>query len=166
MAFASKYRHELAGLVLADTRHNADNEEGKSRRLKSAAKAEQEGVLKILEDMIPSLLTPETISGNPSLAEKVKSIALGNCPQGVAAAQRGMAQRVDSSKVLSNLKCPVLIMVGRDDVLSPVEVAESMSSLISDCSLNVLEKAGHLSNIEQPDVFNDVLIEFIKTHVE
>lgn len=61
------------------------------------------------------------------------------------------------------LSVPCLILVGRDDVYTPVAEAESMRSLAAHAVLAVIEGAGHLPGVEQPEAFNRALLEFLAT---
>ncbi len=83
-------------------------------------------------------------------------------PEAIAAAQRGMAERLDSTDLLSTISCPTLIIVGSDDALTPPGEAEKMHSQIAASTLAVINEAGHLPNLEQPDEFNRVVADFLK----
>jgi len=84
-----------------------------------------------------------------------------NAPAGIGGAQRGMAARPDSTEALSGMRFPALIIVGEEDTLTPVGEAERLREHIPGASLQVIEKAGHLSNLEQPLKFNTALTEFV-----
>jgi 3-oxoadipate enol-lactonase len=83
-------------------------------------------------------------------------------PQGAAAAQRGMAVRRNYSEDLSDIEAPTLIIVGREDPIRPVADAEFMHERIRDSHLEIIEDAAHMTNMEQPEVFNRVLLEFLR----
>lgn len=163
LAFYRTYPHAVRALVLADTRAGADTHEARERRLNSARKAEREGSRAIGEDMVPLLLGRTTLESRPSVVERVRTMIEANSPQGIAGAQRGMAERRDSSDVLPGIDFPVLIIVGTEDTLTPVAEAESLRSGIRGSRLRTIESAGHLSNIERPEEFNAVLTEFIES---
>jgi pimeloyl-ACP methyl ester carboxylesterase len=162
LAFYRDYPESVVALVLADTRASADSQEARERRLKSAAKAEAEGSKAIAEDMIPLLLGSTTLKSRPGIAERVRAMIEANSPIGIAGAQRGMAERRDSTYMLSSMDLPVLIIVGSEDKLTPVAEAEGLRNNISNARLRVIESAGHLSNIENPDEFNTALAEFFE----
>jgi pimeloyl-ACP methyl ester carboxylesterase len=127
----------------------------------SALKAEREGSRAIGEDMIPLLLGRTTLETRPSVVERVRTMIEGNSPQGIAAAQRAMAERRDSTNMLSVIDIPALIVVGSEDTLTPVAEAERMCGGIRGAHLRTIDNAGHLSNLEQPEEFNAALIDFI-----
>jgi pimeloyl-ACP methyl ester carboxylesterase len=163
LALYRNYPEIFRALVLADTRASGDTNEARERRLKSAEKAEVDGSKAIAWDMVPLLLGRSTLDNRPSVVQRVQAMIESNTPQGIAGAQRGMAERRDSTYILGGIDFPVLIVVGSEDTLTPVAEAESLRNGIPGARLRVIEGAGHLSNMEQPDQFNTTLIEFIET---
>ena len=161
LAFYRNYPDAVRAMVLADTRASADTHEARRRRINSAEKAEKEGSRAIAADMVPLLLGHTTIETRPSIVERVREMIHANSPEGIAAAQRGMSIRRDSTYILPGIDAPVLIIVGSEDELTPPEEAESLRSGITGARLRVVANAGHLSNLEQPDHFNSELIDFI-----
>jgi pimeloyl-ACP methyl ester carboxylesterase len=161
MSFYRNFPYAVIGLVLADTRAAADNAEGRERRLKSAERAEQEGIEAIVDDMVPLLLSQSAIEHRHDLLDRVRQIAIENRPEGLAAAQRGMAARPDSNEVLAHANCPTLVIVGEDDRLSTPEESSGWQQQMPNSRLAVIKAAGHLSNIEQPEAFNSALADFI-----
>ena len=85
-------------------------------------------------------------------------------PQGAAAAHRGRAERRDHQSILPTIRVPALIVVGEEDYFTPTPIARIMSDNIPGAQLNVIPKAGHLPNMETPEVFNDVLHAFLQQH--
>jgi 3-oxoadipate enol-lactonase len=163
LALYRNYPETFRALVLADTRASADTNEARERRLKSAERAELDGSKAIARDMVPLLLGRSTLENRPSVVQSVQAMIESNTAQGIAGAQRGMAERRDSTYILGCIDFPVLIVVGSEDTLTPVAEAESLRNGIPGARLRVIEGAGHLSNMEQPDQFNTTLIEFIET---
>lgn len=161
LAFCSLFPEALAGLVLADTRADTDADEARERRLRSASWAETQGIDSLIEDAIPVLLGERSRAANPGLIQQVRRIAKKTSPSGYANAQRAMAERQDSTPFLVNINCPVLVITGQDDVLTPPSVGEEMSRRFPDSRFELIEGAGHLSNLERPDQFNAALWSFI-----
>lgn len=163
LAFYRDYPDAVLALVLADTRASADTIEARERRMKSANKAEAEGPAAIANDMIPLLLGSTTREKRPDLIERVRSMIEANTAVGIAGAQRGMAERLDSSEILSTINFPTLTLVGDQDALTPVAEAEVLRAGIRGARLRVISGAGHLSNMENSGEFNAALIEFIES---
>ena len=161
LAFYREYPDAVRALVLADTRASGDTHAARERRLQSADKAERQGAAAIADDMVPLLLGKTTQQTRPDIAARVRQMIVDNSPQGIAAAQRGMAARRDSTYMLAAVDFPTLILVGAEDQLTPVGEAEAMRDGIRGARLQVIEGAGHLSNIERPREFNAALREFL-----
>ena len=149
-------------LVLADTRPGDDNEEAKANREVQAQKALQEGMAGIADAMLPKLLSPKTVARNPSVVAHVRDMILKTSPEGAAAALRGMAQRRNQTSFLTRVVTPALIVVGREDMITPLPDAELMHKEIGGSRLVVIEDAGHVSNLEQPERFNQALAKFLR----
>jgi 3-oxoadipate enol-lactonase len=162
LAFYKQFRSRVRALVLADTRAQADTEEAKQTRAQQAEKALAEGMAGIADAMLPKLLTPETVSKHPEVVKRVRDMMLKTKPQGAAAALRGMAEREDQTELLAKISVPTLILVGSDDTLTPVADSQKMHEAIAGSRLVVLEKAAHVSNLEQTAQFNQALLDFLK----
>lgn len=163
LAFYRNYPDAVRALVLADTRASADSPEARARRRQSAEKAEREGARAIADDMIPLLLGRSTLESRPEIQARVRAMIEGNSAHGIAAAQRGMAARHDSTYMLVAMDFPTLILVGAEDTLTRVAESESLRDGIHQAELQVIAGAGHLSNLEQPQAFNAALRQFIQS---
>jgi 3-oxoadipate enol-lactonase len=161
LAFHQLFPSRVEKLLLADTRAQADTEEQKKVREEQAQKIPAEGMAGIVDAMLPKLLAPDTVSKRPEVVKRVRDMMLQTKPEGAAAALRGMAQREDQTERLSQIDVPTLIVVGREDAITPVADSEKMHQAIANSKLIVIENAGHVSNIEQPEQFNRAMIEFL-----
>jgi len=163
LAFVKQFPSRVKALVLADTRPQADTEEGKQTRVQQAEKALAEGVAGIADAMLPKLLTPETVSKRPEVVKRVRDMMLKTKPQGAASALLGMAEREDQSEFISTIDVPTMIVVGREDAITPLADSEMMHAKIQNSRLVVLDNAGHVSNLEQTEQFNDALMTFLES---
>ena len=161
LAFYKQFPSRVRALVLADTRAQADTEDAKQTREQQAKKALDEGMAGIADSMLPKLLTPETVSKHPEIVKRVRDMMLKTKPEGAAAALRGMAERDDQTDLLAKVAVPSLILVGAEDAITPVADSEKMHQGIAGSRLVVLENAGHVSNLERTEQFNDALVGFL-----
>lgn len=145
------------GLALCDTKAGADTDEGKAGREKFARAAIEKGLGWVADEMIPKLLRPEPEAAN---VKEVRGLVTGGTPAGVAAAQRAMAGRPDSTATLAAMTCPVLVVVGEQDGLTPPAEAEKMAGAAQRAKLVRIPGAGHLPCIENPEPFNQALVGF------
>lgn len=160
-AFYRKYPRYVKGLVLAHTRAPADTDEGKQARFEMAQVAYKQGAGAIADIMIPKLLSPATIQARPELVQRVRAMIEGNQISGIAGDLMAMAERADSVPLLEQMTCPVQIIVGELDIPTPPSDAELMADRVPNGRLAVIPGAAHLSNLEQPDLFNETVRTFV-----
>ena len=161
LAFYKQFPSRVRALILADTRPQADTEEGKQTRFQQAEKALSEGMAGIADSMLPKLLTPETVSKHPEIVKRVRDMMLRTKPEGAAGALLGMAEREDQTPLLSRITCPTLILVGSEDPITPVPDSEKMHREIAGSRLVVIDSASHVSNLERVEEFNEELVRFL-----
>lgn len=160
--FFRKFPGRVRALVLADTRPQADTEEGRRAREENARRALSEGMAPIVESMLPKLLLASTRERGGEVLERVRAMMLGTRPEGAAAALRAMALRRDQTELLPTINVPTLILVGSEDSITPPADAEAMRAKIEGSRSVVVEGAGHLSNVEQAEQFDRALAEFLR----
>jgi pimeloyl-ACP methyl ester carboxylesterase len=163
LAFYRRHRERVAGLVLAATRAGADSPEGKANRDKAIALAQEKGPQAVAESMLPKMLAAQAYASSAALVEKVEVIMRSASLEGVVGALSGMRDRPDSTSLLGQIDVPCLILHGTEDQLIPVKDAESMHAAIAGSRLEVLPGAGHMLNLEQPDLFNQHILALIQS---
>ncbi len=162
LAFHRLFSSRVRALVLADTRAQGDSEENRKTRAVMAEKALSEGMEGIADAMLPKLFAPETVAQRPEIVKRVREMMVQTPPEGAAAALAGMAERRDQRPFLARIAVPTLIIVGRQDAITPLEDSEAMQNAIGGSELKVLEGAGHVSNLERPEEFNEALLKFLR----
>jgi len=163
LAFWRKYAERVRGLILVDTRAGADAPAARQARLDTAEQLRQHGqVAHVVEPMLARLLAESTRQSRPDLVESVHAMMLRQRPNGIIGAQLGMAERPDSTPTLPTIPVPTLVVFGAEDVITPAETEGlSVAETIRGASLVVIPYAGQLSNLEQPEVFNAAVREFL-----
>ena len=159
--FVHLFPTRARALILAGTRAPADNEQERQTRLQQLEQMLAKGMGGVAEASLPKLLAPRTHAEKPEVVALLREMILCADPLGAAAAQRGMAARRDYSEDLAGINVPTLVIVGRDDPIRPVADAEFMHDRIRDSRLQIIEDAAHMTNMEQPSVFNEELLEFL-----
>ena len=153
----------VRGLILADTRSQADTPEGVAGRTRMLQTLGEKGPGAVVDEMLPKLLGATTRATQPDLADRVRALALSNPPEAIAGAIRALMTRPDSTPLLSTIHCPTLIVVGDEDTLTVPALSEEMHRAVAGSELKVIAGAGHLSSLEQPEAFNSILSRFL-TH--
>ncbi|HLE63582.1 MAG TPA: alpha/beta fold hydrolase [Pyrinomonadaceae bacterium] len=162
LAFYRLFPLRVRELVLADTRASVDTEEGKQDRSKQKERALREGMNGIADDLLAKLFAPSTPAKHPEVVEQVRGMVVHTNPEGAAAALTAMAERDDQTTFLSRIVCSTLIICGRHDTITPLLDSELMQREIAGSKLVVIEEAGHVSNLEQPEQFNRALVGFLQ----
>lgn len=164
-AFYRKYGARLRALILADTRPQADTDEGRAAREELAQLAEREGSRAVVERQLPRLLTAATLQDPTGTTARLRAMMEAATPTGIANALRGMALRPDSTDLLSQITCPTLIITGEEDTIIPLADAQLMAERISNAQIFTIPRAAHLSNLEQPEAFNQRLVAFLEENI-
>ena len=150
----------FSGMVLADTRSQADTPQGREGRLQTRALLSEQGPAGIAKQMLPKLLSEHA----PAVAVRdVRRMIESADPSGLDAAIGALMHRPDSTPDLPRIACPTLVAVGAADAITPVADAEAMQRVIPRSTLTVIPNAGHLSSIEQPGAFSLALGDYLRS---
>lgn len=162
-AFAHKYPQRLRGLILASTHPGKDTPEARANRERVAQIAESQGTGAIADLQLPRLISNYTRQHHSEVEPRVRQLIDAATPQGIAAASRGMAVRVDSNEVLSEITCPTLVIAGEEDALIAPQVARDYATRIPNAQFALIPDIGHLLNLEQPHIFIQIIRQFLQT---
>jgi 3-oxoadipate enol-lactonase len=162
-AFAMVRRHpeRMRALVLADTRAAPDTPEGRQSRAEQREKVRREGPAAIAEAFLPKLLGETTHRERPQVVAYVRQMVLSASSQGIADALAGLAARADSTSTLREIRVPTLVLCGSEDAITPPSESERLKAGIAGSALELIPRAGHLSNLEDPAAFNAALGRFL-----
>jgi pimeloyl-ACP methyl ester carboxylesterase len=151
----------FSGMILADTRATADNEQQIEGRRKMIATVREKGPSAIADEMMPKLLGATSHRERPELAGRVRAMIEGNSREVIAGAVEAMLGRPDSRPLLPLIPVPTLVLCGEEDVLTPPSDSEALHAGIRGSRLAMLPRAGHLSSLEVPDAFSQALNTFL-----
>jgi pimeloyl-ACP methyl ester carboxylesterase len=160
--FLRRWRHRVRGLVLVDTRAEADTPEGKRSRDATGATAREQGSGAIAEAMLPKALGASTLAGAPATVESVRAMMAATPVAGIVGALGAMRDRPDSSDMLAGMAgLPTLVIVGDEDKLTPPAQARVMADSIPGAQLVVIRSAGHLPTLERPVETTNAILAFL-----
>jgi 3-oxoadipate enol-lactonase len=165
LAFARRNPSRLRALILADTRAEPDNAEGKANRDKLIAFAQRHTPRDVIDSVMPKMVSAETRSQRPEVVEEVRRIASAQTPAGIVGALQALRDRPDATASLGALRVPTLVLVGSEDALTPPAMSETLATGIAGARLVKIPGAGHLSNLEQPAAFNAAVRSFLQSLV-
>ncbi len=159
--FARKYADRLRALIACDTRVIPDSPEQAANRRQMAERVLSEGASVVADAMLPKLFSDETRKQRPELVETTRQVILKNPPEGIAGALYGLAERPDMAEFVRHLELLTLVIVGEHDAISSAAEMQEIAESMPNASWVMVPKAGHMSPLENPEVFNEALREFI-----
>lgn len=163
LPFAREYPHRLRALILCDTRAEADDEKTRANRDTNIQLVREKGTRALAEKQVSSLLGETTRKENPELVSRVIEWGSAQPPATVIAALEALRDRPDMREWLPQIKVPTLLIFGDEDALAPSFVIETLERGIPNSKLEIIPQGGHLSNLEQDEKFNAVLLEFLRS---
>jgi len=166
IALRAMERHpeKFRGLVLCDTKSEADNNEAKLARYRSIQSLKADGHKVFAKDFLKKVFTTDTFDKRPDVVEKIHETILNTPPINMERTLMALSARTDSTPSLFNIKIPSLILVGEKDEITPPLHAQLMHEKITGSLLEVIPNAGHLSNLENPEFFNEKLMGFLRNN--
>jgi pimeloyl-ACP methyl ester carboxylesterase len=143
-------------LALLDTGSRADTPERKERRLRRNALAQREGAGAVQDELMPLLIHKDRLA-DEELVGRIRQMAVDIGLDGLLRQHAALMGRPDNRPFLSSIRCPTLVLVGREDALTPVELSQEIAAAIPGARLEIIPHCGHLSTLEQPEAVNRAL---------
>lgn len=147
--------------VLCDTRSEADGNEGKFKRFASIVAVKKNDSAAFADGFVKNVFAAETFQKNPKAIDQIHTTIRRTPELSIAGTQLALASRTDTTASLPNIKIPVLILVGELDVTTPPAASQAMRDRIHGSELHIIPHAAHMSNIENPEFFNERLLGFL-----
>ena len=144
-------------LALLDTRFRAELPEETKRRRELMQLAQiGRDFTPVTNRMLPLLLHPSRVN-EVSLVELIRDMAQRIGIEAYLRQQNAIIARPDYRALLPTIKCPTLVLCGRQDRLTPLDNSEEMARAIPGAELEVVEECGHMSTLERPAEVNSAL---------
>lgn len=159
--FAHAYPNLIKGLVLCDTQAGADSNEAKDKRFATIQKIQRNGIGPFAQEFTKNVVSETTMFEKPEVLKQIASMIVGNKPENLMMVLGALASRPDCTPYLAEFDFPSLVMVGSDDKITPPELSKKLAEGIKSAKVHILDRAGHHSNLEQPDAFNGQLEKFL-----
>lgn len=146
----------VARLALLDTNARADRPEQAEQRRQLVTLAREQGLEVAAGQLLPFLIHKDRLTDAP-LVELVRRMARETGVDAFARQQEAIIGRPDNRPFLAEIRCPTLVIVGAEDAITPVKVAEEMHRGIPGSRLEIIPDCGHLATLEQPETVNRIL---------
>lgn len=164
MAFRAVERSQdtFGSLILCDTKAEADTDEGKLIRANKIKQINEEGIEAFVDSFVPTCFAKDTIENRNELLQNILRKCKTNNPIGVKGALIAMLSRTDTTKFLSKINIPTLIVVGENDALTPPAVMKLLNESIPNSRFEIIYGSGHMTPIEKPDAVNEAIRSFLR----
>lgn len=154
LALAEHHPDCVQGLVLANTRADADDDAARRARTGAYDTIRIDGFDVWRNESIPRLVRPDP---DPSVLETVWTIAAEQNPVAVMHAIEALRDRPSRMHLLSSITVPTAVVGGDEDQVTPHSAIAALSDGIPDATVHIIPGAGHLTAIEQPAAFAEVV---------
>ena len=161
-AYYRAFAASLRGLMLIDTKVEADTDAQKQGRTQMIELVHSHGAKAVSDQMFPKMLGTGVAASRPQLAHGLREIMESCPPATIEAACLAMRDRPDNTDLLPGISIPTLVIVGQSDVITPPAAAEKMRAAIPKAHLATIPQAGHLSPMEHPVLVAQAIGRFVE----
>ena len=153
--------HRVDRIALLDTNPLAERSDIQARREPQIKKVQAGALLAVMRDeMKPNYLTDGP--NRQAILDLCMDMAQTLGPDVFIDQSRALQTRPDQVETLKNSHIPTLILCGRDDKLCPIKRHQLMSELMPHATFHIVEKAGHLPTLEQPEETTQALAQWLE----
>jgi 3-oxoadipate enol-lactonase len=161
LAMLRRHRVLVRGLILTSTRATADTPEGREKRARLIEFVRERGVEALADRQLKAMVGATTFESRSDVRESLRRMMAAAPLEGVVGALRAMAERPDSSDLLSTIDMPTLVVGGAEDTFTPPDELKAMAAQIPGCRFELLATSGHACAYERPGAYNHVVAEFL-----
>ena len=155
-----RYPGRFIAIALSDTQCVADTTEVKAKRKNSILKLNEGGIEEFIEGFIKNIFCDATKVNSKEVIGEVKKMMQSTSLSTLTGTLDALAQREETCTYLQEISIPALIICGKEDIVTPPVQSEFMNLHIINSVLKIIDKAGHMSNLEQAEAFNTHLNDF------
>lgn len=156
-----RWPQRIERLALLNTHARPDSAESTENRRRLMALAEKDFPA-VIQALTPKLLAPKH-QQEIGMTGTISEMALATGKEAFARQERAIIGRIDSRPHLAQVRCPTLVVAGREDQIMPVEWLEELARGIPGARLEVIEACGHMASIERPREVAALLRQWLET---
>lgn len=153
----------IAALILADTQCAADSHEGRKKRMETIDSIRKNGLSEYASNSVKKLFSVTSLATKKEEVDFIEQTILTTDAESICNTLKALADRIETCLALPQVTIPTLILVGQDDQVTPPEAAQKMHALLPGSELVIIEQAGHLTNLENPERFNHHIKTFLRS---
>ncbi len=156
-----RFPERFEALILSDTQCIADTPGIREKRIASMDRILENGVEAYADEILVKLFAPASFVRHRPEVEAVREMIVNTSTESLCNTLFALAARKETRGKLMEIGIPTLILVGKEDQITPLEASQLMHGRIRGSVLAVVDHAGHLANMENPVVFNKHLVHFV-----
>ncbi|QKZ14428.1 alpha/beta fold hydrolase [Spirosoma sp. KUDC1026] len=158
LAFAERYPALVAGLVLYHSTATADTAERKEQRQKTIGELREQGSAPFIEKQMPKMVAASYPAEKiEPLIDQYRALPANALAVGMTA----IMGRPDRTHILREATVPMRLVLGKEDQVIPCEKTQQLADLSEQIDLALIDQAGHLSMVEQPEASVNALRSFL-----
>jgi pimeloyl-ACP methyl ester carboxylesterase len=156
----------VIGLALLDTAYRPfaggdHGERERAERLRLVELARSQGMRAMARDWVRNMVHPSRLSDRPLMDAIVEMLARKS-PEIYAGQIKALLERPDATPVLAGIRCPTLVLCGREDSWSTLSIHKEIAARIPQSKLVVIENCGHMAPIERPERVTAALVAWLE----
>lgn len=160
--FSLKHPERVAGIIGIDTNGDAEILSNRIKYTAMAAIYARFGLVDALQRTTNKLMFGRTtLAERPELVELLQERVAGHDRAQLTRAIRAVFTRRSFLPELHQLQCPVLLLIGEEDMATPLKWSQRLRRAIPGSMLRLIPRAGHLSAMEQPDTVAELALDFL-----
>lgn len=136
-------------LALLDTGVHPCTADEPARRRELLRIADTQGMSAVARRWLPPMVHPDR-HADPTVMAPLEAMVARRTPATFRNQVEALINRPDAAPVLASIRCPTLVLCGREDGWSPLAQHEAMAAAIGDSVLTVIERCGHMAPFERP----------------
>lgn len=156
-----RHHHRFSGLILYATQCMADSQAQQERHIIDIGIIQRLGLACYVDFVLPKFLSRDSFRSKSHLIEELRSMMVVHSPDIVCDSILAVSKRSETCNDLKRIDVPVLILVGSEDTLTPMYMAEVMQRRIRGSALQVISGSAHLCHADKPEEFNHYLGDFL-----
>lgn len=162
--FSRLFPNRVKSLIICDSNPIGETEESYKNRLLLADKIQTIGITEYTEQEIHKYLHKDNLDENNPVYNHLYKMMINTKTGGAVASHKGRAERRSNYNYLKFIALPTLVIVGENDFFTPVSEMKDIAEQIPNAEFEVIEKAGHMPNMEQSEIFNRLISDFYKKY--
>ena len=152
----------VEALVLIGTTARPDTPLQNARRQQARELLERGEVAAVAQLYESAFFHPASTARDPALISTLETMIREAGYDGIVAQQHAFSSRPDSRETLASIACPTLVVCGREDSITPLDLSEEIAAGITGAELEIVEQCGHVPPMEWPEQTSNLVRHWLR----